>query len=249
MYSVITNNQIKFVKSLHQSKFRQKYNNFIAEGDKIAQEILQISTYKIVHVFALQKWMDENANILRKYAEITVSISKLEMAKISILKTSSPVLIVLEKKNQSLDKIEDSKVIYLDNVQDPGNVGTIIRIADWFGIKTIIRNSGTADFYHPKVVQATMGSFLGSKLYTSDFDKIDFSNHKTVGAVMHGTKLGEFKWPENTVLVMGNEGKGISAAVHQTIDHHVTIEGSDDRVADSLNVSMATGILCASLTQ
>ncbi len=246
---VITNNQIKFVKSLHQSKFRQKYNNFIAEGDKIAQEILQNTTYKIIHIIATPYWIETNASILKPYNSILIDVSPVEMSKISALKTKSSVLIVLEKQSENIDNelLNRGHAIYLDSVQDPGNVGTIIRIADWFGIHSVVRSKGSADFYNPKVVQSTMGSFLNVSLFTDEFSNLNLKNHRSVGAVMHGSSLSNFEWPEKTILIMGNEGKGISAAIHQEIDHHVTIPGSNARVADSLNVGMATGILCASL--
>ena len=249
IHFVITNNQIKFVKSLHQSKFRQKYNNFIAEGDKIAQEILLNARYKLIHIFATKEWIEINDQLLKSYASILIEILPPNMSKISTLKTNSPVLIVLEKQSDALDyeKLNTGHAIFLDDVQDPGNLGTIIRIADWFGINSIIRSRGCADFYNPKVIQSTMGSFLNVTLFTEDFNQIKLSKHKTVGAVMHGTSLSELEWPEQTMLIMGNEGKGISAAIHQEIDHHVTIPGSEHRVADSLNVGMATGILCGAM--
>ena len=171
------------------------------------------------------------------------------MSKISALKTNSSVLIVLEKKSESLnyEKFNSGHVIYLDDVQDPGNLGTIIRIADWFGINTIIRSKGCADFYNPKVIQSTMGSFLNVSLFTESFSVLKITEHKTVGAIMHGSQLSDFTWPSKTMLIMGNEGKGISSEIHQEIDHHITIPGSNNRVADSLNVGMATGILVGSL--
>jgi TrmH family RNA methyltransferase len=246
---VITNNQIKFVKSLHQSKFRQKYNNFIAEGDKIAQEILQCASFNIINIFATKEWIENNHELLKPHASVLIDILPPEMSKISTLKTNSSVLIVLEKKPELVDyeKLNTGHVIYLDDVQDPGNLGTIIRIADWFGVDSIIRSRGCADFYNPKVVQSTMGSFLNVSLYTERFDNLKITNHETVGAVMHGSILSEFEWPDRTMLIMGNEGKGVSAAIHQVIDHHVTIPGSNNRVADSLNVGMATGILMGSM--
>ncbi|MFT4534412.1 MAG: TrmH family RNA methyltransferase [Saprospiraceae bacterium] len=246
---MITNNQIKFVKSLQQSKFRQKYNNFIAEGDKIAQEILQNSSFKIMHIFATKEWIEINAKIVSPFTPLVVEILPLDMSKISTLKTKTPILLVLEKRPELTDyeKLNSGHAIYLDDIQDPGNLGTIIRIADWFGVNTIVRSRGCADFYNPKVVQSTMGSFLNVSLFTEDFDNIVITQHKTVGAVMHGTSLSEFEWPSQTMLIMGNEGKGISSVIHQEIDHHVTIPGSDRRVADSLNVGMATGILLGSM--
>lgn len=246
---MITNNQIKFVKSLHQRKFRQKYNNFIAEGDKIAQEILQNSIYNISNVFATQDWIDRNSTLVEPCKHLVVETSNSEMSKISNFKTASPVLIVLEKKSEKVnyDIFNEGHAIYLDDVQDPGNLGTIIRIADWFGVKSIIRSKGCADYYNPKVIQSTMGSFINIGLYTEDFDLLKSKNHKTVGAVMHGESISGFTWPEKTLLIMGNEGKGICSAIHQKIDYHVTIPGNENRVADSLNVGMAAGILCGSL--
>lgn len=246
---MITNNQIKFVKSLHQSKFRQKYNNFIAEGDKIAQEILQNPSHKVINIFATKEWTEINVEIVKPYTSVLIVILPPEMSKISTLKTKSPVLIVLEKMTESTDyeKLNSGHAIYLDDVQDPGNLGTIIRIADWFGINSIVRSKGCADFYNSKVIQSTMGSFLNVSLFTEEFDILDITKHETVGAVMHGTSLSELNWPNQTMLIMGNEGKGISAAIHQKIDHHVTIPGSENRVAESLNVGMATGILLGSM--
>jgi len=246
---VITNNQIKHIKSLHQSKFRQKYNNFIAEGDKIAEEILQNSTYKINYIFATDKWIENNDQFVRSHQKLLTGISQIEMGKISSLKTSTNVLIVLEKQPEIINYklMNEGHALYLDAVQDPGNVGTIIRIADWFGIKTIVKGPGTADFYNPKVIQATMGSFLNVNLFTEEYGNLTSITHESVGAVMHGTSLTEFEWPEKTLLVMGNEGKGISAAIHQELDHLISIPGKEGKIAESLNVSIAAGILCSGM--
>lgn len=249
MNDVITQNQIKHIKSLHQSKYRQKYNNFIAEGDKIAEEILQNSIYNILGVFATEKWINTNARFASNHKNILTGISQGEMKKISALKTPSNVLLVLEKMPETINYklMNNGHALYLDNVQDPGNVGTIIRIADWFGISTVVRNRGSADFYNPKVIQATMGSFLNVNLYTSEFEQMTSRVHTTVGAVMSGKNVDSFHWPDKTMLVMGNEGKGIGAPIHQELDQFVTIQGDSNKVADSLNVSIATGILCASM--
>ena len=236
---------------MHQSKFRQKYNNFIAEGDKIAEEILQNSIYKIESIFATEKWHDNNSHFVQKHQNLLTGISQREMDKISALKTSSDILLVLEKCSETINYtlINEGHVLYLDDVQDPGNVGTIIRIADWFGINTIIRSAGSADFYNPKVIQATMGSFMNVNLYSEEFENLDKIPHESVGAVMQGTPLVAFKWPSKTLLVMGNEGKGIGGAIHQKLDHFVSIKGAKSRVADSLNVGIATGILCSGLSE
>ena len=247
MNNVITHNQIKYIKSLHQSKFRQKYNNFIAEGDKIAEEILQNSIYEIEGIFATDKWIENNDQFVHIHKNILTGISRVEMDKISVHKTSSNVLLVLKKQGETINyKLMNlGNVLYLDNVQDPGNVGTIIRIADWFGIKTVIRSSGSADFYNPKVIQATMGSFLNVNLYTEEFEDLQATPHQSVGAIMDGQPLSDFQWPSKTLLVMGNEGRGIRGAIQNKIDHFIAIPGDKNRVADSLNVSIAAGILCS----
>jgi len=251
MNDVITHNQIKHIKSLHQSKFRQKYNNFIAEGDKIAEEILQNSIYKIEGIFATDKWIENNDQFIRTHQNLLTGISQAEMGKISALKTPTNVLLVLKKLEETINyKLMNlGHAIYLDNVQDPGNVGTIIRIADWFGIKTVIRSSGSADFYNPKVIQATMGSFLNVNMYTEEFENLGDVSHQSVGAIMNGKSLNEFDWPSRTLLVMGNEGKGIRGVIQNKLDHFVAIPGDESRLADSLNVSIAAGVLCSRLRE
>ena len=246
---MITQNQIKYIKSLHQSKFRQKYNKFIAEGDKIAQEILKNSIYKTELLIATEQWINTNPDLAREHQNILIGIDKKEMNKISALKTPTNVLIVLEKLPQSINyKLMNSgNVIYLDEVQDPGNVGTIIRIADWFGMKAVIRSKGSADFYNPKVIQATMGSFINVGLYTEDYQDIKLAEHKSVGAAMMGKDIKSFDWPSKSIVVMGNEGRGIQASVYQQLDHIISIKGASQRVAESLNVSVATGIICSHL--
>ena len=244
---MITNNQIKFVKSLHQRKFRQKYNKFIAEGDKITQEILQNSIYKIDSLFANEEWALKNKRLVNENQLIVTEVDNKSMSKISLLSTSSQVLLVLDKATESIKYplFKQGHAIYLDDVQDPGNVGTIIRIADWFGLKSVIRSNKSADFYNSKVIQATMGSFINVGLYTSPFNELDTSSHQIVGAAMDGERLSNMVWNKNTLLVMGNEGQGISDEILQMLDRRITIPGSKNRIADSLNVAMATGIICA----
>jgi len=242
---VITNNQIKLVKSLHQRKFRQKYDKFIAEGDKMGQEILQNSIYDIDAIFALASWAEENEESILKHRSKVHSVTKSDMSKISALSTSSGVLMVVNMHEENTPKLDSGHTIFLDGVQDPGNVGTIIRLADWFGFKQVIRNKNTADFYSPKTIQATMGSFLNVDLITAEFGDLDMEGVQSIGADMHGKPLQTMNWSKNTLLVMGSEGRGISGPVHQELDDFVTIPGSASKVAESLNVAMATGIIAS----
>ncbi|MEE9439091.1 MAG: RNA methyltransferase [Saprospiraceae bacterium] len=248
---MITNNQIKFVKSLHQNKFRQKYNNFFVEGDKIAQDILKNSLCNILNIFVTPKWHSNNMHLLHRFSNIITIVSDNNMKKISALTSSSPVLIVLTKQSEIVDYtvFNNGNVIFLDGVQDPGNVGTIIRIADWFGIKTVVRSAASADFYHPKVMQSTMGSFLNVTMYTSAYYDLEITQHKTIGAIMNGDSINEFIWPQKSLIVMGNESKGIGESVAEKLDFRITISGAHDRIADSLNVAMAAGIIISTMTK
>jgi len=245
---VITNNQIKLVKSLHQRKFRQKYDKFIAEGDKIAQEILQYSIYEVDAIFAFDSWIEENESMLITLQSKIHSVTKSDMSKISALSTPSPVLFTLKRKEEIFQELDQGNSIYLDGVQDPGNVGTIIRLADWFGFTNVIRSKTSADFYSPKTIQSTMGSFLNVNLTTAEFDELDKKDVQTIGADMHGEVLADKVWSANTLLVMGSEGHGISGPVHQELDGFVSIPGSSSKVAESLNVAMATGIIASHMS-
>jgi len=138
------------------------------------------------------------------------------------------------------------RAIYLDDVQDPGNVGTIIRIADWYGIDTVIRSAGSADYFSAKVIQSCMGSFANMNLYTcSQMALTDQANGiPIIVAAMSGDPLHQVSPAEKFILVMGNEGQGISQLLMRNAQQTITIAGADGRIADSLNVSVATGIIC-----
>lgn len=247
---MLTQNEIKFVKSLAQRKFRQKYNKFIAEGDKICSELLNAGTYGIFKVYCTNEWREKHVTVVSLFKEKVTIVTEKELFRLSQLKSPNQALLVLEIPSR-LGRVEDIKkesIIYLDEVQDPGNVGTIIRIADWFGIKHVIRSTGTADFYSAKVVQSTMASFANVKLYSAAFKELKESlhDHQSVGAVLGGSELGSFSWPRPSIIVMGNESKGITPETLIALDHQIMISGSKNRLADSLNVGIATALMCQS---
>ena len=247
---MITQNEIKYVKSLAQRKFRQKYNKFIAEGDKICSELLNAGTYRISKVYCTNEWQENHVTVVSLFKEKVTIVTEKELARISQLKSPNQVLLVLElpKIQGNVQDIKEETIIYLDEVQDPGNVGTIIRIADWFGISQVIRSAGTADFYSPKVVQSTMASFANVKLHTVGFRELkdSLSSHQSVGAVLGGRDLESFSWPQPAIIVMGNESKGVTPDTLDVLDHQIMIAGSKNRLADSLNVGIATALMCQS---
>ena len=243
----ISKSTIKEIKSLQQPKYRQMYNKFVAEGDKACLEFIKSKKYRI----SLAAYTD-GALIAHQIssmlpAEVVFRVSQKEMEQMTLLKTPSDVLLVMERMEDSPELIASQKarIIYLDGVQDPGNVGTIIRIADWFGIDAVVRSVDSADFFNPKVVQATMGSMNNVVLFTSALSESFCRNRHVAGTYMEGTPLQHASLTEDTILVLGSEGRGISETAARYIQERISIPGVADRVAESLNVAVASGILCA----
>jgi len=236
---MITNHQKKFIVSLKQKKFRTQHNSFVVEGIKMVNELLQ-SDYEVETLFATQPWFN---NYSWDNAE---EISEKELSSISSLKTPNQVLAVAKKKETSLPPSFEELTIALDNVQDPGNLGTIIRTADWFGVKNVICSEDCVDVYNPKVIQATMGSFCRVNVVCANL--IDFfsqNNDVTVyGSFIDGENIYKKKISKNeSILLMGNESKGISKELQPYIKEWISIPRIGQ--AESLNVSVATSILCA----
>lgn len=240
---MITANQKKFVKSLAQKKFRTEYNCFVVEGEKLVHELID-SDFEIEVIYALKDWIEENQ------PEKAEEVSAKELASISLLKTPNQVLAVVKQKKEPLPNTINSFSIVLDKIQDPGNLGTIIRTADWFGIKTIICSDDSVDVYNPKVIQATMGSlFRVNVVYTNltDFFK-EYNSLSVYGAMLDGENVYQKTLnKKGSVLLMGNESKGISESLLPFITDKILIPKIGH--AESLNVASATAILCAEFTK
>ncbi len=233
----------KYIQSLHHKKFRDIENCFIAEGGKVVMELLLSKKFNCREIFGMQEWMNSNEGLIRKYFSGPLEvIPDHELEKISALTTAHQVLAVFEKA-PGKPVLPSGKVsLLLDSIQDPGNLGTIIRIADWFGIKDIICSDHTADMYNPKVVQSTMGS-LGrvNILYTELVAWIQQHRHvKLYAAALNGKNIKEIKLNEGLLLI-GNEAKGISEELLQLADEKITIPKFGE--AESLNAAVATGII------
>ena len=243
----ISKNKIKYLKSLRQSKFRQKYNKFVAENDKTALEFLKSNRYTVDEIYVLSDYAFKNENVLVNYGKQVRVITDKEMEAISLLKSHSPVFLVLDQLDTPAKDIDwSSYSIYLDKVQDPGNVGTIIRLADWFGFKGVIRSPDSADFYNPKTVQSTMGSMVNVQLSTALYDEIP-ENISLMGALLEGEDIKQIQWPSTAVLVIGNESKGIHPALQKRIKQKIYIPGSQGKVAESLNAAIACSIIASEI--
>ena len=233
---MLSHNKIKIIQSLSQKKFRQKYNLFVVEGNKILQEIVK-SEYVIEEIFATTP--QEKLS--------TTLISEQEYKKITFQKNPQGILalikIPVEKK-----PIFNQNTIILDGIQDPGNLGTIIRSADWFGIKQIICSENTVDLFNPKVIQATMGSFTRvSVFYTPISEFITQFEGGIYAADMNGTSVYETQILKPFALIMGNEGNGISENILQ--QSQIISIPNYSHVTESLNVSIANAILLAEITR
>ena len=234
---------INRVKSLNNKKYRQSEQLFVAEGSKIILELLG-SKIQIEQVFATQDWAAKYENRIK--ANKLVIATQKELERMSGLKSIPDVLMLakipIQKFNASL--LSNSLTIALDTIQDPGNLGTIIRTADWFGIKNIVCSQSCADVYNNKTIQASMGSFARVNIFYEDLKTL-FSENKfqIFGAVLNGKNISEIKPPQNGILLIGNEGNGISTELIPFITQNISIPKYGE--AESLNAAVATSIICA----
>ena len=247
---MISKNKKKFLSSLQQKKYRKKYKAFIAEGHKINFDLLT-ENVKCLELYATPEWSEKNISVL---PENVFAVPLSELKSVSNLKSPPEVIGVYETEDVEIDvaALKNSLVLALDGIQDPGNMGTIIRIADWFGIKQIICSGDTADLYNSKVVQATMGAIARVKVFYTDLNGF-ISEYKTMtglhvyGTFLEGENIYTEKLSENGMIVMGNEGKGISKETGELITTKLNIPNypPDAPTSESLNVSVATAIVCS----
>ena len=238
---MISRNDIKYIQSLCHKKFRQQEDLFIAEGPKVVDELLQ-SDYWVKNIYATRDWIVQNTE--KKMAAI--EISDIELGRISALQTPHQVLAVVERKQPAAVQLNNQWTLLLDAIQDPGNLGTIIRIADWFGIKNIICSEDTAELYNPKVIQSTMGSFVRVNLsYQPLSEVLEKANVPVYGAVLNGKNVYTSGKQQEGILIIGNEGKGMRKELLPFVTHPVTIPRIGG--AESLNAGVATGIIISHL--
>jgi len=237
---MITKSQIKLITSLKQKKFRQQHGFFVAEGVKTIKELLQ-SSFKLHALFAT-KPLKIDANI-DGCLEANI-ISEKELKRISFLKTPNTALAVFKIPEPQPVK-KDGFIVALDAVNDPGNLGTIIRLCDWFGVKDLVCSSHTVDCFNPKVIQATMGSITRVNVSYVDLE-VFLKNYQgaVFGAFMDGKNVYTANLPKQGVLVLGNEANGISAEIEGVITQKIAIPRFGDlQVAESLNVATAAAVL------
>ena len=248
---MLSKNRLKYIQSLKQKKFRQMYNNFVVEGEKMATEIIQHQGLTIEGIFALDSWITANQRLLTKYDDVLHLISQKDLDRISSLKTPNQILVVCKVPTYRLDlpTINNSLTLFLDDLQNPGNMGSILRIADWYGLPYIFCSKNCVDIYNPKVIQASMGAFLRVKIVSTDFSSLleKCPNLPSFAAVLEGEDVFKADLPKNGMLIIGNEGAGVSEKIKGQATHLIRIPKGENGGAESLNAAVATGILCAVL--
>ena len=236
---MITKNQIKLIKSLRLKKNRIRSGFFVAEGEKIVDELLK-SDLDAVNIFSIS----EKYKNLKNY----ISINSTQLKQISNLKSPNNVLGIFKiPANKEIDF--NSNIVALEEINDPGNLGTIIRLCDWFGIKNIICSPKSVDCYNPKVVQSSMGSICRVNISYMNLDKLfDSKNYNTVAADIEGQNLEDFTFSNNQIIFFGSESSGFSKKLSSQIDKKITIKRYNDNV-ESLNLAVSVGIVLSEISK
>ena len=240
---MISKNQIKFIRQLEQKKFRHREGLFVAEGTKVVGDLLKAG-YIPHSLYATSEWIASHSVV--EATEVTDD----ELTRLSFQQHPQQVLALFPiPEPADLSPLTSHLSLLLDGVQDPGNLGTIIRIADWFGISNIICSEDTVDAYNPKVVQATMGSIARVNIiYTNLLELLDGlpADFPVYGTLLDGENIYTQELTPHGLIIMGNEGNGISDAVRQRVNRRLLIpDFHNGDTADSLNVAIATAITCS----
>jgi len=242
---MISKNKIAEIRQLHQKKFRDQERLFLVEGRK-SVEVLLHSRLTVTEIFATERAFQENQQLLKR-KDVTL-VSEVEMSRLSTM-TTPPELLAIAKQAPVSLKLDDSRpIIVLDRISDPGNLGTIIRTADWFNFHQIVCSPDCVELYNPKTIQATMGSFCSAQvMYTDlvDFLKAKAGKRRILGTFMQGTPITECKFQPNDIIIIGSESHGISAEVAELVTDKITITkpNPENTCAESLNAANAAAIV------
>jgi TrmH family RNA methyltransferase len=248
----IGKNKIRQIALLKQKKFRDAEKLFVVEGEKLVNEIL-LSKFDVKTVVGANEWLISNEKLLKKEFEI-LEANEEGLLRISSLKTPNKVLAVVKMPDYELntETLNKKLTLVLDGLQDPGNFGTIIRLADWFGIENIICSENTVELYNPKTIQASMGAIIRVNVFRLNLNNffIDIAQHSPLpvyGTFLSGENIFEADLSRSGIIVMGNESKGISPQVASFVNKRITIPSFSQQVekTESLNVSIATAIICS----
>lgn len=245
---MISKSKVKYIHSLKMKKYRDENQTFVAEGNKLVNDMLKVFQCQLL--IAKPAWMATQGDI--RAEELLVDEDEC-IRKVSFLNNPQDVLAVFRFPTWSINNVHpsDSLILALDGIQDPGNLGTIIRLADWFGIEHIVCSIDTADVFNPKTVQATMGALSHVSVYYTDlYSYLKAEGQKNVpvfGTFLNGENMYTRQLSTNGIIVMGNEGNGIRPEIESQIDERLYIPNfpSERKTSESLNVAIATAVICA----
>lgn len=250
--NMLSKSRISHIRSLHQKKNRQESQTFIAEGSKLILELLG-SGFIVESVYATVNWLQRFGDKTISAGE-TVTVSEQELEKISALSTAPEVLALVKIPDYKADfeKMANGFSLVLDGIRDPGNLGTIIRIADWFGIEDIVCSPDSAEVWNPKVVQASMGSIIRVRIHEENLESYFSALPKDLpvyGTFLNGNNIYQTSFGKKGVLVIGNESNGIRPETEKFISHKITIPSFavNGNGAESLNAAVATAIACSEI--
>ena len=236
----ISKNDLKNFSALKRKTNREQNQSFIVEGKKSCLELLK-SKFKIVATFVTDE------KLITEFPNATI-ISEKDASRLSQLKSHSSVICVakIPKKNIS-ENNDNSTILFLDSINDPGNLGTIIRTLDWFGFTNLYCSTHSVDVYNSKVIMASMGSVFRVNVQYLNFEELiaKFPNHNIYGTFLNGNNLYKYKIEKNSIVIMGNESNGISSVIEKKVTNRIMIPGSGK--AESLNVSTATAIILSEI--
>lgn len=243
----ISKNKISYIRSLERKKERMAEGTFLAEGEKVVGDLLP--AYHCRYMVGVEEWFKNHPSVK---ADEMCCVSGDELLRASLMKAPQQVLAIFEQRDEHFDTsvASHSLCLALDNVQNPGNMGTIVRLADWFGIEHVLCSFDSADIYNPKTVQATMGAMARVHVHYVDLDKTLRSMSLDVpiyGTLLGGENIYHQKLSDNGIIVMGNEGRGIRPEIEAMVNNKLYIPNypTDRDTTDSLNVAIATAVVCA----
>jgi len=236
---MLTKATAKFIKSLQLKKYRKSEQSFVVEGTKSVLEVMS-GDLEITHLLGTSDFVEKHAD---KYKGEIIEVSANQLSSIGSFKTNDGALAVVKQRPNEALYLAEELAIGLDGINDPGNLGTIIRIADWYGVNKIIASENTVDLYNPKVIAASKGSFIRVRVFYTDLEKFLKNQSLPIyGAVMNGENIHNEKLPNAGIIILGNEANGISKEVYELLNHKLAIPKYGH--AESLNVAMATAIIC-----
>lgn len=255
---MLSTNRLKLIRSLRQKKYRDQLKLFIVEGEKMIGELLDrpgSGGYRVRQLFATNSWIENHRSVLRNAAFEVNEVTRAELKKISNLVSPQPAvaLVSIPDRTIQMETLLQNPVLAFDSIRDPGNLGTIIRTADWFGFHHIVCSEDSADLYNPKVIQATMGSFTRVIAYYTDIrlflSQPGMKEKAVYGTFLEGENLYNFTMEKNPLILFGNESHGLSDRFEPFIRRKIAIPSYPAGIkgSESLNVAASVAVICAEM--